>query len=57
MRNYVLYYDNIKLGNIWTNHSMSIDDMLDKLDINMDDFADSKGWDGWDYEALRIEIE
>ena len=33
---------------------MSVDDMLNHCDINMDDFADKQGWDGWDWGALEI---
>jgi hypothetical protein len=50
-----LYYGDQKLGQVTTNHSMSIEDILEQLDINMDDYAKSQGWDGWDYEQLRME--
>lgn len=40
---------------ITTNHSMSVDDMLNHCDIDMDDFADKQGWDGWSFEALEME--
>lgn len=50
------YNDNgnkILVNEIITNHSMSIDDALENVD--MDAFADEQGWDGWDYEALEME--
>lgn len=45
----------ILVGEVITNHSMSVDDMLSTLDVNMDDFADKQGWDGWNFEALKME--
>lgn len=47
--------EKILIGEVVTNHSMSIDDILSLLDINMDDFAEQQGWDGWNYEALKME--
>lgn len=35
-----------------TNHSMTIDEALDLCGIDMDEEADSEGWDGWDYDDL-----
>ena len=53
-----LYYkdENVEVlvCEITTNHSMSVDDMLNHCDIDMDDFADKQGWDGWDWGALEI---
>lgn len=50
-----LYYDDILLGNILTNHSMSIDDALESLEIDMDEYAREQGWDGWEWESLRMD--
>lgn len=52
-----LYYDTILLGEIMTNHSMTVDEALDCLGIDMDEYALEKGWDDWDYEELRLEVE
>lgn len=49
-----LMYDEIVLGEILTNHSMSIDDAIKLLDIDMDLYAQEQGWDDWDYECLSI---
>lgn len=51
-----LYYDNIFLGEVFTNHSMSIEDMLKILDIDMNTYAVTHGWDDWEYESLRMEV-
>lgn len=42
------------LGGILTNQSMSVDDALDLLGVDMDAFAEEQGWDGWNYEALDL---
>lgn len=52
-----LFYGDIELGSVMTNHSMSIEDMLDMLDINMDEYAEKHGWDDWEYDHLRLEVE
>lgn len=52
-----LYYDTILLGEIMTNSNMTVDEALNCLDIDMDKFAYEHGWDDWDYEELRLEVE
>ncbi len=42
------------IGGILTDHSMSIDDALDLLGVDMDVWAGDKGWEGWDWEALDL---
>lgn len=44
----------VELGKILTNKSISIDDALNILGIDMDAFADKQGWDGWNYESLKL---
>ncbi|GEM_PF-5130176 len=51
-----LYYGDIFMGYILTNHSMSIEDALAALEIDMDDYAAEQGWDNWEYEPLRLEV-
>ena len=54
-----LYYNDnenrILVAEVITNHSMNVDDVLQLAAINMDDFADKQGWDGWDFEALEMD--
>lgn len=50
-----LMYDEIVLGEILTNHSMSIEDAIELLEIDMDLYAEEQGWDDWEYESLRME--
>lgn len=42
------------IGGILTNHSMSVDDALDLLDVDMDAWAEAQGWEGWNWEALAL---
>lgn len=42
------------VGGILAGHSMTVDYALNLLDINMDEFSQSQGWDDWDFEALRL---
>lgn len=45
----------VELGKILTNRSMSVDDALLLLGIDMDKYAEEMGWDGWNWEALKLE--
>lgn len=55
--NMKLYYDNILLGYIFTLPNLTVDEALNCLGIDMDVFASERGWDDWDYECLRLEVE
>lgn len=50
-----LYYEDILLGEVLTNHSMTVDDALEFVGIDMDEYAGEHGWDDWDLEKLRME--
>lgn len=56
----VLYYKeresgiNLKLGEILTNHSFTVDEALDFLDVDMEKVASDNGWDGWNFESLEL---
>ena len=52
-----LYYNNILLGYIFTIPNLTVDEALNSLGIDMDAFASEQGWDDWDYECLRLEME
>lgn len=54
---YLYYIENEELELICstlTNHSMSIEDMLELNEIDMDEYAKSQGWDDWNYESLYL---
>lgn len=42
------------VGGILANHGMDVDDALDLLGVDMDTWAAEQGFDGWDWEALRL---
>lgn len=52
-----LYYNDgsnkLLVTEVLTNHSMSIDDMLEYVDL--DEWAKEQGFEDLDYEALEIE--
>lgn len=50
----------VTLGKVMTNHSMTIDEMLECLGIDMDKWAEDLGWDGYDFDciiAIKIKEE
>lgn len=49
-----LYYDNICLGYILTDRGMSVEEMMDMLEIDMDAFAEERDCDDWDYGLLSV---
>ena len=50
-----LFYGDLLLGEVITNHSMTVDEALEVLGIDMDKVAQENGWDDWDFEELRME--
>lgn len=54
-----LYYNDaeekVLIAEVITNHSMSIDDVLEISGVDMDKWAEDRGWDNWDWEALEME--
>lgn len=50
-----LYYGKILLGEVLTNHSMTVDEALELVGVDMDKYAEEHGWDDWDWEELRME--
>lgn len=50
-----LYYENILLGEVLTNHSMTVDEALEFVGVDMDEYAKEHDWDDWDWEKLRME--
>lgn len=55
-----LYYKSddgdIKMGGVMTNHSVSIWDVLNILNIDMDEYARAQGWDDWNPEELCLKF-
>ena len=42
------------IAEIMTNHSVTIWEALEIAGVDMDQYADVCGWDGWDPEALEV---
>lgn len=42
------------IGSVLTNHSATIDEMLDIIGVDMDAFADAMCWDGWNFENIYV---
>ncbi len=52
-----LFYGDILLGTVLTNHSMTVDEALEFVGVDMDEFAQEQGWDDWDWEELRMDYD
>lgn len=50
-----LFYEDMLLGEITTNQSLTADEVLNILDIDMDNVAEENGWDDWNWEQLHTE--
>lgn len=46
-----------QIAAVVTNHSMSINDILQLSGVDMNQWADDQGWDGWDWDNLEIIAE
>ena len=47
--------ERVVIAKIMTNRSMSAWEALEAANIDMDEFATERGWDGWDPLALELE--
>ena len=52
-----LFYEDMLLGEITTNQSLTADEVLNILDIDMDNVAEENGWDDWNWEQLHTEYQ
>ena len=43
-----------EIGNITANHSMTTDEALSLLGIDLDEWADEQGWDGVDPNCVEL---
>jgi excisionase family DNA binding protein len=50
-----LFYEDILVGEIMTNNSLSVDEALNLLDFNEQKFIEDNGFDDIDYNDFRIE--
>ena len=55
---YIHEEDNIEIiGEFSGNMSLTVDQALDLCNIDMDEYADAKGWDGYDWNSLDIRFK
>lgn len=50
-----VYYEEILIGEVLTNRSLTVEEALDALGFDVDDFVQSNGFDGIDYNEFRLE--
>lgn len=43
------------IGNIITNRSLTVEEALEMIGVNMDNYAVERGWEGYDPLAIRLE--
>lgn len=50
-----IYYDDVLVGRILTNRSLTVDEALDLIDFNEQEFIEQQGFDDIDYNDFRME--
>lgn len=55
MTNVKVMYENIEVGTVVTNRSMTIEEALKLIDFDEEAFLAEHGFDGIDYNDFRIE--
>ncbi|MCM0627362.1 hypothetical protein M5J14_22965 [Lysinibacillus sp. OL1_EC] len=42
------------IAKIVSNHSISVEEAIELSGVNMDVYAEEQGWEGYDYNALKV---
>lgn len=50
----VIYYEDIVVGEVVTNRSMSVDEALKLIDFNEEQFVQDHGFDAVDYSDFKL---
>ena len=53
--NMKIYYEDILVGEVLTNRSLTVDEALDLIDFNEQEFIEQQGFDDIDYNDFRME--
>lgn len=56
----IIYNDNgnvIVIDEFSGNMSLTVNQALQLCNVNMDEYADARGWDGWDWNELDIRFK
>lgn len=47
--------EKIEVAEILTNMSLTVDEALSIAGVDMDEWADARGWDGYDFGQISLE--
>lgn len=50
-----LFYEEILVGEVITNRSMTVDEALETIDFNEEEFINENGFDDIDYNDFKLE--
>lgn len=50
-----VYYENVLVGEVITNRSLTVDEALDAIGFDEEDFLAKQGWDAIDYNDFRLD--
>lgn len=50
-----VYYEDILVGELVTNKSLTVDEALELIDFNEEDFINEQGFDDIDYNEFKLE--
>jgi len=53
--NMKIYYEDILVGEVLTNRSLTVNEALDLIDFNEQEFIEENGFDDIDYNDFRME--
>jgi len=49
-----IMYEGVKVGEVLTNRSLTVDEALKLIDFNEREFLESQGWDDIDYNVFEL---
>lgn len=47
--------EKIEIAEILTNMSLTVGEALNIADVNLNEWADARGWDGYDFNQISLE--
>lgn len=50
-----VFYEDVLVGEVLTNQSLTVDQALDLIGFNEEDFLQEQGWDAIDYNEFRLD--
>src|SRR5699024_5347574 len=49
-----IMYEDVLVGKVMTNRSLTVDEALELIDFDEQEFLEEQGWDGIDYNELKL---